>query len=360
MTRIPGVHQAMRRGQDTLQPNWALDAMERMTLAADIRILTFLTRHRAYRSNTYTTRQISIALELDPRTVQASTARLSTQGLILSGDGLHCSAEAASRVRLPAKSAQAPRKSAASPLQKDSRQNSGNDVQDSESAPLNKGRKEERKASYASGEPGIEMPARPPAAAPGLEPSHEEAPALLIPSQVRSTGLATPDTDTHPGGGERGAGAALPDAQPDAVRFFGDLLGPANGSHFVMSNLYHVDRWLAEYSPAFIRLAWKFAPSVPGVRRRSAGLVWLLNGEREWPEELRAQYEADLQAERDRQRPASAAARVQIGDLLRWPDGHTATVQRLDRAQVVTDSEDDARGYVPFVLIGQGVEVLRS
>lgn len=142
MTRIPGVHTSLRRGEDTLLPNWALDAMERLTLAADIRILTFLTRHRAYRSNTYTTRQIAIALEIDPRTVQASTARLNGLGLILTSDGQHCSAEAASRVRLPATAAQATRKPDASPLQKDSRQNAGDAVQDSNPESLKKGRKE--------------------------------------------------------------------------------------------------------------------------------------------------------------------------------------------------------------------------
>ena len=120
-------------------PNWALDAIERLTLAADLRLLIFLTRHRAYRGNTFSTKQLAIALEIDLRTVQASTVRLAQLGSILSAEGRHCSAEASSRVRPTAKAAQAARKAAASPLQKDSRQSTENAVSDNNFSPLNKG-----------------------------------------------------------------------------------------------------------------------------------------------------------------------------------------------------------------------------
>ncbi|UQN06793.1 hypothetical protein [Deinococcus sp. QL22] len=127
----------MRRGEDTVIPNWALDAIQDMTLAADIRVLLFLTRHRQYRGNTFSTKQLAIALEIDVRTVQTSTLRLASEGLILSGEGLHCSLESASRV-------QGIRKPLAKPLQKDSHQDQENNVQDVISESLNKGSKEER------------------------------------------------------------------------------------------------------------------------------------------------------------------------------------------------------------------------
>lgn len=127
----------MRQGEDTMMPNWALDAIERLTLAADIRILIFLTRHRAYRGNTFTVKQLGIALEIDLRTVQASTGRLQKEGLIVGFDGVFCSKESASRV-------QAPRKVSAKTLQKDSPQVEEKAVSDSENEPLNKGSKEER------------------------------------------------------------------------------------------------------------------------------------------------------------------------------------------------------------------------
>lgn len=48
------------------------------------------------------------------------------------------------------------------------------------------------------------------------------------------------------------------------------------------------------------------------------------------------------------------------GDLLRWANGATATVQRVDSAFAVTDAEDDRLAYVPLAQLGQVVEVLRS
>lgn len=359
----------MKRGQETLMPNWALEAMDRLTLAADIRILNFLTRHRSYRGNTFTTRQIAIALELDVRTVQASTARLIAQGLTLCADGVHCSADAASRVRLPAKSAQAPRKPAASPVQKDSRQNAGNAVQNEESSTLNLGTDELMKASYASsaitrsGQAGEQAQPQPRNSQGPDGPAAPAAPQVGSPSRVGLTGPANQGAAPVTRGVERGASpapirAASGGDDDAALRAFHDLAGYG----FTATYRLHLARWYDAYSLNFLRLAWRLAPTLPTVKVAAVGFVWLLNREKEWPEALRAQYERDLEAA---QTPApstdrAAAPRVQVGDLLRWPDGHTATVERLDRAQVVTDSEDDRRGYVPFAVIGKSVEVLRS
>ena len=96
---------------------------------------------------------------------------------------------------------------------------------------------------------------------------------------------------------------------------------------------------------------------MPGVKVSSVAFVWMLNREREWPEALKAQYARDLTAAADAGKPK---IRVQVGDLLRWADGETAMVERVDSALMITDSDNDARGYVPLSLIGNGVEVLRS
>ncbi|PYE51035.1 hypothetical protein [Deinococcus yavapaiensis] len=95
----------MKLGQETIIPNWALDAIEDLTNAADIKVLMFLARHGRYRVSEYSTKQLAIALELDVRTVQATTARLHAAGLILSASGVHCVYKA------PARLTQAPCKS---------------------------------------------------------------------------------------------------------------------------------------------------------------------------------------------------------------------------------------------------------
>lgn len=352
---IPGVHQpadGLRRGRDTVMPNWALDAMERLTLSCDNRVLVFLTRHRQYRSNTYTTRQLAIALEIDVRTIQASTARLSAEGLVLTSEGLHCAPDAGSRVRLPAQGA---RKVSASPLQKDSRENAENSDHNGTPSPLKKGNKEIEEASFASREQASGLIAPPEGQGPD-GPAADAAPGHPTPSQDSRTGLAPVETARAPVVGARPAPirTADPGDDADALQAFHALAGYG----FCATYRLHLARWFDAYSPAFLSLAWRVAPTVLGVKVASVGFVWLLNREREWPDALKAQYERDLQPVLA---PESApVARVQPGDLLRWPDGHTATVERVDRADAVTDSPDDARGYVPLSVIGRGVEVLRS
>ncbi|GGS13766.1 hypothetical protein [Deinococcus knuensis] len=159
--QIPGVHTTLRRGEDTMLPNWALDAEEQLTLMADAKVFKRLIRYRHYRDNTYTTAQLTYALEIDPRTVRSSLERLRDRGLVVTLDGLHCAPDAASRLtpaqvragalawteqcKADARAAQAPRKATAKGLQKDPAQNPENSELDSVPGSLKKGRKEERK-----------------------------------------------------------------------------------------------------------------------------------------------------------------------------------------------------------------------
>ncbi|UQN06321.1 hypothetical protein [Deinococcus sp. QL22] len=144
---IPGVHTALKRGQDTVMPNWALEAFDTLTLMSDAKLLNWLTRHRQYRANSYSTKQLAIALELDPRTVRDGLVRLREAGYILSVDGLHCSVDAHSRltpsqIKAAATPVQASRKPAATPVQIYPAQNAEYGVQNEEKQSLKKGRKE--------------------------------------------------------------------------------------------------------------------------------------------------------------------------------------------------------------------------
>lgn len=139
----------MKRGQETLMPNWALEAYEVLALASDIKILNYLARHRAYRDNSYTTKQLAIALEIDIRTVRDGLSRLREKGYILSADGEHCLVEAASKMPTAylkaitqmavesARPAQGPRKAAARPVQIYPAQNPELSVSDGEKSALN-------------------------------------------------------------------------------------------------------------------------------------------------------------------------------------------------------------------------------
>lgn len=144
---ILGVHTALKRGQDTVMPNWALEAFDTLTLMSDAKLLNWLTRHRQYRANTYTTKQLAIALEIDPRTVRDGLVRLREAGYILSIDGLHCSVDAHSRltpsqIKAAASPVQASRKAPARPVQIYPASVAESDVSDEEKRPLKKGRKE--------------------------------------------------------------------------------------------------------------------------------------------------------------------------------------------------------------------------
>ena len=63
--------------------------------------------------------------------------------------------------------------------------------------------------------------------------------------------------------------AAAPLAGAAALRVFMPLFGNhLEGEHFCAANAASLDRWAADYSREFIALAWKLAPTLPGVRRR--------------------------------------------------------------------------------------------
>ena len=362
----------MKRGQDTLMPNWALEALEALSLASDMKLLIWLTRHRAYRQNTYSTKQLAIALELDVRTVREGLARLRENDLILSFEGQHCSVEAAAKMpasyakavaRLhsqTASAAQASRKGDASPLQIYPAQNPENAVPDEENQPLNKGTDELMKASYASGEQDGQT------AGGQAEKETEYGAAPEFHSTPDLLSQEEPETVNLEGEAEAGLSPSLspvpqppfpspvaPSAADAAALLFHDLAG----YNFVSSHRASLERWSAAYSPAFLRLAYRLAPGLAGVRVGQHAFAWLLNREREWPEELKAQYQRDLQ-------PAAVSVPltiiVQPGDVLRWPDGRTATVERVDNADAVTDAPDDERGYVPLAVIGRSVQVVRA
>jgi len=185
-----------------------------------------------------------------------------------------------------------------------------------------------------------------------------DAPPQASPSQEPlKDPKATPEAERSQGGSESLAPAATPHRAEhhgddhDAVEFFLALAG----YNFVTANRLHLARWAESYTPDFLRLAWKLAPTVANVRVAGYAMVFLLNREREWPDALKAQYGQDVAP------PAQqvSAREVQVGDRLRWPDGGTATVIDLHSTQLLTDAEDDARAYVRYDQIGQGVEVLR-
>ena len=88
-----------------------------------------------------------------------------------------------------------------------------------------------------------------------------------------------------------------PAASSTALGLFMDLFAShAEGQRFCTHNAGQLDRWAADYTQEFVRLAWRLAPTVPGVNRPQHALAWLLNREREWPAELRRQYRDDLRA----------------------------------------------------------------
>ena len=107
-----------------------------------------------------------------------------------------------------------------------------------------------------------------------------------------------------------------------AVRFFHDLAGYG----FVMSNREHLARWHRDYSPEFLRLAWRLARQMPGVRVPAAGLVWLLNGEKPWPDELRAQFRRDSRAGGT----PGAEDVPEIGEIRVLADGRSGRVTEVD------------------------------
>ena len=193
-------------------------------------------------------------------------------------------------------------------------------------------------------------------------PPADAASSPALPSQEWSDPGANEGTQAPPGGqgGDR-AGPPPPRREHHgddhgAVQFFHDLAG----YNFVTSYRLHLARWHEMYSPEFLRLAWKLAPTVGTIRVPSVAFVYVLNREKPWPDALREQYERDLApAPRDAFQ-ALPEHPCKVGDILRWRDGVTAKVVMCGGTDAGTDAEDDERGYVPYHEIGRSVEVLLS
>lgn len=121
--------------------------------------------------------------------------------------------------------------------------------------------------------------------------------------------------------------ADLPSVSPAALSLFmGLFLSHAEGHHFCATNAASLDRWHAAYSPEFVRLAYELAPTLRGVQRASKGFEWLLNRERDWPDALRRQYRADMQAAE--QKPISDTP--QPGEIRVMTDGTGRSGRVLD------------------------------
>lgn len=366
----------MKRGEETIIPNWALDAEETLTLIADAKVFKRLVRFRQYRDNTYSTAQLAYALEIDPRTIRASLERLHQKGLVLSFEGRHCSPEAASKlapsqVKANASAAQAACKAAAKGLQKDPAQNPENTVPDGADSSLNKGRKElKEERNVCMGKGGVLESDQPQQASQpqgdGQAPDQvAERPTGGTDTQpfLEKTDLAAGYvTETGRGLEKVPAAVGAANVRPehhgddhDAVVFFHALAGYG----FVSRYRNDLARWHGDYTPEFLRLAYRLSQTLPGAKGQWT-FADVLNRDprREWPEALKAQYAADVQATL---KPTEGSRpRVAVGDLVRFADGETAQVIRVDSSTVVTDAEADSRAYVAFALLGKGVEVLRS
>ncbi|MFB9991256.1 hypothetical protein ACFFLM_04585 [Deinococcus oregonensis] len=340
----------MKRGEDTMMPNWLLDAIENMTLASDIKIACYLGRRRLYQASTFKPWQIAGELGIDLRTTQMSLKRLADSGHILSTDGEHCLRGACAKI--------------AHPLHKSTRvKTTLKTVQHEKNLSLNKENKGNKEEGRKEGENGaIVLPAEP------AHPTHEHQEGESLPSPVLAPvqeriqsavqGARIETAAPHPPQFR----AAPPSPRPehhgddhDAVVLFRDIAGGG----FVTRYRGELARWHRDYSEAFLRLAYVLAPTLPGSKGMFVFADLLDRDARKpWPEALKAQYELDVQAAAPAQ--TVPVARVKAGDLLRWPDGVIARVERVDHADAVTDAEDDARGYVPLALIGKTVEVLRA
>ena len=191
-------------------------------------------------------------------------------------------------------------------------------------------------------------------------PAADAAPEQVLPSQDFEKDAGEASKSGAKGTGEYSAAAATPAAadigDAAALKMFDAIAGYG----FCATYRLHLLRWFEAYSAEFLRLSWQLAPTIPGIKIPATAFVWLLNREREWPPALRSQYERDFKAQQDAIQAVQARPVVRPGDLLRWPDGFTAVVQRVDRADAVTDAESNERGYVSLSLIGRGVEVLHS
>lgn len=140
-----------------------------------------------------------------------------------------------------------------------------------------------------------------------------------------------------------GAPNPPPEAPPNALRFFERLAG----FNFAMSYNRDLSRWYEEYTPEFLQLAWRLAPTVSGGKSRYVFVDWL-NREsgKPWPEELTLAYRRALHAVQNNTTvpgaPPALDATVRVGDRVGRviaidPETHRASVQVGEsRAQAIS------------------------
>ncbi|AFD25811.1 hypothetical protein [Deinococcus gobiensis] len=162
-----------------------------------------------------------------------------------------------------------------------------------------------------------------------------------LPGTPESTGLPsseTPGTATLEAAPDRPTTppppvpAAPPAPEPDAAaRQFFDRLA---GYNFVSRYQNDLTRWHAEYSEAFLRLAYRLGPAVKAARVPGAGFVFLLNRSQSWPQELQRQYAADLKAAGQEGSPDAPPV---VGEVRVMSDGRSGRVLDVDLdAQTLT------------------------
>lgn len=233
---------------------------------------------------------------------------------------------------------------------------------------IEKGKKEGRKAAPEEVIPDASLPASPPAQ--DLEIEQQRADARTAdaatqasPSQGSSELIqANEETATPLVGVNTSRAARRAELPPLPVTPAAAAFTEICGAFFAKVQALHLTRWHGQYSPEFITLAWRL--SALEEKPTYAFADWLDRSPgKPWPDALRHRYELDVAPELAQTGTAAVKPRelpVKPGDLVRWADGQTATVERCQSVDFVTDHEDDARGYVPYSAIGRSVEVLHS
>jgi hypothetical protein len=338
------------RGTYTSMYNWALDLAPSLPGAGGW-VLNVLNRQANYRAASRTVGQLVDALPYKQRSIETALSYLVAEGYVIS-----CGNEYVLR-------------GACTELAQGLRTNlrSGYDVksvQDEEttriyfsiSSPKKKEGKEEGRKEGGGPEVTEISDASLPAHLPSSNPQIEEQRA-----EARTADAAIQETAPPPVGvntSRAAPRAELPPLPvPPAAAFFAEV----TGAFFARVQAQHLARWHGQYSPEFITLAWRL--SALEERPTFAFADWLdRSPNKPWPASLRSRYELDVAPELASETgpPKPRELPVKPGDLVRWADGSTATVERCERVDFVTDHEDDARGYVPYSAIGRGVEVLHS
>jgi len=355
------------RGTYTSMYNWALDLAPTLPGAAGW-VLGILNRQANYRAASRTVGQLLDALPYKQRSIETALRFLVTEGYAVS-----CGNEYALRGACT-ELAQGLRANLRSEYDiKSVQEGETTRIYFSITSPKKKeGKEEGRKAGE-----GLELGEIPDASLPAilpaqtLEPRPEQqradartadAAQQASPSPVPfETPKATGETRTPPVGVNTTRAAPRADLPPPPLTPAAALFTEVCGTFFARVQAQHLTRWHAQYSPEFIALAWRL--SALEERPTFAFADWLDRSPgKAWPTGLRARYELDVAPELVGQ-DLTAKPRelpVKVGDLVRWADGQTATVERCQSVDFVTDHEDDARGYVPYSAIGKSVEVLHS